>query len=142
MPMNPVVHFEMPYQDKQRMADFYATAFGWKPQMLGPEMGDYVVMSTTELDERTQFPTQPGRINGGFFKKTKENPHPSVVVAVDDIQAAMKKIAAAGGKVVGGQTPGQPDDIPGVGLYISFLDPEGNRVSVLQPTGPMASGPK
>ena len=41
--MNPVVHFEMPYENKDRMADFYAKTFGWKLQVLGPEMGDYVM---------------------------------------------------------------------------------------------------
>ena len=30
--MNPVVHFEMPAEDKNRMADFYTKAFGWKTQ--------------------------------------------------------------------------------------------------------------
>ena len=48
--MNPVVHFEMPTQDKQRMVAFYAKTFGWKAQMLGPEMGDYVLVTTTETD--------------------------------------------------------------------------------------------
>ena len=33
----------------------------------------------------------------------------------------------------GGQVLGEPMDIPGVGRYVSFLDPEGNRVSILQP---------
>jgi uncharacterized protein len=27
--MNPVVHFEMPYDDPQRVAKFYEQAFGW-----------------------------------------------------------------------------------------------------------------
>jgi uncharacterized protein len=31
--MNPVVHFEMPAEEKSRMADFYTKAFGWKTQM-------------------------------------------------------------------------------------------------------------
>jgi predicted enzyme related to lactoylglutathione lyase len=56
-----------------------------------------------------------------------------VVIAVDDIKAAMKKVKEAGGKVLGGQKPGEPDAIPGVGLYASFVDTEGNRVSLLQP---------
>ena len=47
--MNPVVHFEMPYEDRNRMADFYSKAFGWKPQMLGPEMGDYVVVRPSAI---------------------------------------------------------------------------------------------
>ena len=64
--MNPVVHFEMPTQDKQRMVAFYAKTFGWKAQMLGPEMGDYVLVTTTETDENAR-PKTPGAINGGFY---------------------------------------------------------------------------
>lgn len=133
--MNPVVHFEMPYEDRQRMADFYAKSFGWQPQMLGPEMGEYVVMATSALDEKTKFPKKPGMINGGFFKKTKEAQYPSVVVSVEDIRVAMKKVEEAGGTILGGQKPGEPDDIPGVGLYVSFVDTEGNRVGMIQPRG-------
>jgi predicted enzyme related to lactoylglutathione lyase len=54
-----------------------------------------------------------------------------VVVAVDDIEKAMKKVVRAGGKVLG-----QPMDIPGVGRYVSFKDTEGNRASLLQPSMP------
>ena len=128
--MNPVVHFEMPYENKQRMADFYSKTFGWKPHMLGPEMGEYVVVATSESDERGR-PTSPGAINGGFYKKPEDplGQHPSVVIAVTDIQAALKKVKGAGGKVLG-----EPMDIPGVGLYAGFLDTEGNRVSLLQPS--------
>ena len=69
-----------------------------------------------------------------FFAKTKDNQYPSVVIAVDDIKEAMKKVKEAGGKVLGGSyAPGEPDDILGVGLYVSFVDTEGNRVSLLQP---------
>jgi predicted enzyme related to lactoylglutathione lyase len=132
MKMNPVVHFEMPAEDRKRMADFYTRVFGWQTQQLGSEMGNYVVVTTTELGEN-QFPKEPGRINGGFFTRTKDNQYPSVVIAVDDIKKAMKKVEEAGGKVLGGQAPGEPDDIPGVGLYASFIDTEGNRVSLLQP---------
>jgi len=46
--MDPVVHFEMPYEDGSRMAKFYATAFGWQTQGLGEEMGNYVLATTTE----------------------------------------------------------------------------------------------
>ena len=131
--MNPVVHFEMPAVDSKRMADFYTRAFGWQTKQMGPEMGNYVVVTTTELSTN-QLPKEPGRINGGFFTKTKENQHPSVVIAVDDIKIAMKKVEEAGGKVLGGSRGhGEPDDIPGVGLYASFIDSEGNRVSLLQP---------
>ncbi|MEZ4821533.1 MAG: hypothetical protein R2942_03615 [Ignavibacteria bacterium] len=51
-----MVHFEMPYEDKQRAPSFYEKVFGWEHQMLGPEMGNYVIMSTSERDEKTHFP--------------------------------------------------------------------------------------
>jgi len=54
----------------------------------------------------------------------------------------MKKVEDAGGKLLGGQAgPGEPDNIPGVGLYASFLDTEGNRVSLLQPAQMMEVHP-
>ncbi|MFA5935306.1 MAG: VOC family protein [Patescibacteria group bacterium] len=132
--MNPVVHFEMPYEDKNRMADFYSKAFGWKSQILGPEMGEYIVAQTTEMDGNNMV-TKPGTINGGFFKRSKPDQGVSVVISVEDIHAAMISIEESGGKVIGGQNPGEPDDIPGIGLYISFRDTEGNLVGVLQPKG-------
>ena len=130
--MNPVVHFEMPADNATRMSAFYTKAFGWQTQQLGPEMGDYVLVSTSERGE-DGFPKEKGMINGGFFQRTKDNQHPSVVISVDDIRKAMKAVTDAGGKVLGGQKPGEPDDISGVGLYVSFLDTEGNRVGMLQP---------
>jgi predicted enzyme related to lactoylglutathione lyase len=128
--MDPVVHFEMPAEDKKRMADFYTNVFGWKTQMLGSEMDDYVLATTTEPDE-TGRPKNPGAINGGFFSKSDDKPaqYPSVVIAVEDIKEHMKSVEKAGGKVLG-----EPSDIPGVGLYVSFFDTEGNRVSMLQPS--------
>jgi len=129
MNMNPVIHFEMPAEDRTRMAGFYTNVFGWKTQVLGDEMGNYVVATTTESNEHGR-PKKPGAINGGFFQKTDDKPsqYPSVVIQVDDIKEHMTKVEKAGGKVLG-----KPWDIPGVGLYVSFLDTEGNRVSMLQP---------
>jgi uncharacterized protein len=100
--MNPVIHFEMPAEDKKRMAGFYTRAFGWQTQQLGPEMEEYVVVTTTESDEKG--PKKPGAINGGFFQKTSDMPsqYPSVVIRVDDIKEHMKKVEQAGGKVLGG----------------------------------------
>lgn len=134
--MNPVVHFEMPAEDRKRMSEFYTKVFGWKTEHFGPEMGNYVVVQTTETENG--FPKTPGRINGGFFEKTKDNNVVSVVISVDDIYDAIKKVKASGGKVIGGDNPNkkspeEPDDIPGIGLYSAFIDTEGNRVGMLQP---------
>ena len=101
----------------------------WQTQMFGAEMGNYVLATTTETDE-SRRPKKPGAINGGFFPKRPDWPaqHPNIVIAVDDIQAAMRQVTEAGGNVLG-----EPVEIPGVGQYVSFFDTEGNRVSMLQP---------
>jgi len=126
--MNAVVHFELPYDNRERIARFYQSAFGWKMQMLGPEMGNYVVTTTAEEDAAPDG--MRGAINGGFFPRDTSKPaqHPSVVVGVPDIQVAMKAVKDAGGEVLG-----TPMEIPGVGQYVAFQDPEGNRLSMLQP---------
>jgi predicted enzyme related to lactoylglutathione lyase len=137
--MDPVVHFEIPYDEAERIARFYQAAFGWKIKMLGEEMGNYVLATTarTGADGR---PKQGGTINGGFYAKKPDWPaqHPSVVIAVDDIVDAMDRVSKAGGRVLG-----EPMEIPGVGGYVSFMDTEGNRVSLLQPLPmPKASNKK
>jgi predicted enzyme related to lactoylglutathione lyase len=135
---NPVVHFEMGYKDRARMVKFYQTVFGWKTQQMGPEMGNYVVAQTTETDEDGMVQTK-GAINGGFYAKT-DNPlsdAPSVVISVDDIHASIKAVKEAGGEILGsmdaeGKRTLEPQPIPGVGLWISVKDTEGNRFSLLQ----------
>jgi uncharacterized protein len=126
---NPVVHFEMPYENNERLVKFYSNAFGWEMMKFGEEMGNYVTAGTTETDENRMVKT-PGTINGGFFPKNPETQamYPSVVIAVDDIKTAMKNITDAGGQVLG-----EPVEIPGIGQYVSFTDTEGNRISILQP---------
>src|SRR6266581_1795079 len=100
-PMNSVVHFEMPYGNRDRMAKFYESAFGWQTQKLGEDMGNYVLATTAESD--ANGPREPGRINGGFFPKKSDYPaqYPTVVIAVDDIKESATKIKDAGGKVFG-----------------------------------------
>lgn len=136
------MHFEMGYNDKRRMVDFYTSVFNWKAQEHGPEMGNYVVVQTAETDDKGMLKS-PGNINGGLYQKTASptSQAPSVVIAVKDIHASMKKVEAAGGKILGGMDAAgnhtmEPQEIPGVGLWISFEDTEGNRVSMLQPIMP------
>ncbi len=137
--MNPVIHFEMGYFDKDRAEKFYRETFNWNMKEMGPDMGGYVVAQTAETDEGGMVKT-PGTINGGFYKKT-ENPlshAPSVVISVHDIKGAIEAIKTNGGKILGamnekGEISMEPVMIPGVGLWISFQDTENNRVSILQP---------
>lgn len=129
--MNPVVHFEMPYDDAARIVAFYRTAFGWELQDLGPAMGGYVLATTSDAD--VAGAPYRGAIGGGFFPRKPDWPgqHPSIVIGVDDIAAAMQRVRNAGGEVFGSPMP-----IPGVGRYVAFQDTEGNRLSMLEPVLP------
>ena len=126
--MDPVCHFELPYDYAARIIRFYSEVFGWKVQKLGEEMGNYVLAETAEADVKGA--AHKGAIGGGFFPRNPDWPaqYPSVVIAVRDVRAAMKRIGEAGGQVLG-----EPMAIPGVGDYVSFFDTEHNRLSILQP---------
>ena len=99
--MDPVVHFELPAEDRDRMAVFYSTVFGWQTQPLGPEMGNYTVVTTTPTESDGR-PTARGEINGGFYLKTDDpSSHaPSVVIAVDDIAKSVADVETAGGQIL------------------------------------------
>ena len=130
MKISPVVHFEMPAKDKKRVSDFYSKVFGWSMQQMGAEMGNYVLAQTTETDQEGMVQTK-GAINGGFFDFKDEDGFktPHVVISVEDINKSIEDVKSSGGEV-----NGEIMDIPGVGKYISFKDPEGNNVGMLQPS--------
>lgn len=124
--MNKVVHFEIPFENKERAMRFYSQSFGWKLQDM-PEM-NYVMASTvaTGPDYR---PTEPGAINGGLFQRPKEAPSPVIYVGVDSVDDAISKVKAAGGKVITPRTP-----IPGMGAYGRIADPDGNVIGLFEST--------
>ena len=128
--MNPVVHFELPYKNAGRISAFYNTVFKWKLNELGNEFGNYILATTAESDVKQGTPA--GAINGGLYPIKHDWPaqYPSIVIGVENIQATMKLINKSGGKVLG-----KPMTIPDFGEYVAFLDPEGNRNSILQPVG-------
>lgn len=127
MKKSPVVHFEMPYKNVKRVSKFYSGVFGWDMTYMGTKMDHYVVAHTA-LTDKKMMNKVPGTINGGFYLNTKsDNPSPSFVISVENLEKAMLLIKKAGGKILG-----KPQEIPGIGLWASFKDPEGNRVSILQ----------
>jgi len=126
--MNPVVHFELPYKDKKRIMAFYQSAFDWRLQDLGENGRHYVLAITAETDAKPGFPA--GAINGGLYPVKPDWPsqYPSIVIGVEDIRKTMLNIQTAGGAVLG-----DPIDIPGFGLYVSLVDTEGSRLSIIEP---------
>ena len=122
--MDKVVHFEIPFDDKKRAMKFYAEAFDWKLTDIA-EMS-YVMAETVAVNDK-QMPTEPGAINGGLFQRPKDAPNPVLYVGVSSVDRALKKVQAAGGRVVTPKTP-----IPGMGAYARVADTEGNIVGLFE----------
>jgi len=122
--MDKVVHFELPVDDLERAKGFYSSVFGWQLQTM-PDMNDYTLAMTTDVDQQTQAPTQPGAINGALMKRESDAPAPVLTVQVDSVEASLKEIESGGGTTIRART-----EVPGMGAFAYFRDPEGNVVGL------------
>jgi predicted enzyme related to lactoylglutathione lyase len=119
--MDKVVHFEIPFDDRDRAKGFYGEVFGWELNTMAMEGGEYTLATTTPVDMSTMSPTEPGAINGGLMARSADTPAPVITIGVDGIDDALKKVEAAGGSVITPRTP-----IPDMGAFAYFRDSEGN----------------
>jgi hypothetical protein len=106
----PVVHWELWSKEPQRISDFYATVFDWTVQDI-PGM-DYRMVQTGGQ----------GGIDGGIMKP-QEGPWPgnmAFYVAVDDLAAYRSRVVQAGGTIVV-----EEQEVPGMGSFSLFADPDG-----------------
>ena len=127
--MSKVVHFEIPADDLDRAKNFYGSVFGWELQTMPMNEGEYTSVKTTDVDEQTQLPTEPGAINGGMFLRDERLTSPVITIDVDGIDDALKQIEAEGGSTVAPRTA-----IPGMGAFAYFKDPEGNVLGLWETT--------
>lgn len=110
-----VVHFEIPIDDSDRATSFYRQAFGWSLERWGP-----VEYWTTEAGEGEG-------IGGALSKRSNDLPSLMFYVAVDNIDAALDVVEAAGGTRLTGRMA-----IPTVGWSAFFEDTEGNKIGLFQ----------
>ena len=127
--MSKVVHFEIPADDLDRAKNFYGSVFGWELQTMPMNEGEYTSVKTTDIDEQTQLPTEPGAINGGMFVRDERLTSPVITIDVDGIDDTLKQIEAEGGTTVTPRTA-----IPGMGAFAYFKDPEGNVLGLWETT--------
>jgi uncharacterized protein len=119
---NNIARFSIPADDVQRARKFYQDAFGWSFEPWGPP--------NFYLIETGQTPVPP--IGGLLEARHEKVPgvRPSgfeCTIGVDHIDEAMRKIEAAGGKLVIAKF-----QIPGVGSGAYYQDTEGNVFAVMQ----------
>ncbi|MBI2590055.1 VOC family protein [Candidatus Berkelbacteria bacterium] len=123
--MDSIVHFEIPVNVPKEAKKFYNEVFGWNISQWGQQ--EYWMAVTTEVDEQSQRPKNPGAINGGIFKREGVFKGPIVTIAVADIETALSKIEVAGGKKVRGKEP-----VGEMGWTAYFEDNQGNLMGLWQ----------
>lgn len=118
---NKVVFFEIPASDFKKAKAFYEKVFDWKVEL----WEDKGAMAYTTAVDGDQNPTEPGGINGGFYKRKSKNDQPSLGVETESIDQTLQAIETAGGTVV---TPKHA--IGEWGFMADFTDPEGNVLTL------------
>jgi uncharacterized protein len=121
--MDKVVHFEVPFDDKERAQKFYKDVFDWGMNDM-PEM-NYTIVHTVEVDDK-MMPKESGAINGGMYKRGEGAAKgPVIVIDVSSIDEYVKKIEAAGGKVIRAK-----NQVGDMGFYAQVEDTEGNIIGI------------
>ncbi len=112
----PVIHWELLSKDPAKLSDFYEKVFAWKIQHF-PEMNYRVVETGGQ-----------GGINGGIMQPKHEEPWPgnmTFYIDVDDLADYRKRIIAVGGKILV-----EEQEVPGMGAFSLFTDPEGRMMGL------------
>lgn len=121
--MDRVVHFEIPYDNRERASKFYSEIFGWMLVPV-PEF-EYIHVRAAEIDSNNMV-TEKGAINGGMFLRDEIAKNTMIVIGVNSIDETIEKILADGGKVVMPKMP-----IPN-GSYARVMDCEGNVIGLAE----------
>lgn len=113
---NRVAWFEVVGRDGDKLRSFYGDVFGWRFEL--PQEMEGVDYGMTN-------PSETG-IGGGIGTTPEGSGHATFYVEVDDPQATLEKIEAAGGSVVMPVT-----ELPMVTIA-QFKDPEGHLVGLFK----------
>ena len=110
-----ICYLEIPAITGEASAAFYSSIFGWTVRKRGD--GEHA------FDDA-------GGVSGTWVKETDRTPDEQtrIYIRVDDISDALKKIEAAGGKVL---TP-RTDIAPGLGAFAVFADPAGTEFGIYE----------
>jgi predicted enzyme related to lactoylglutathione lyase len=118
---------ELVTTDPAAASSFYATVFGWAPQVMdmGPG-GTYTLFTRPGV---TNEKGEPGAA-GGMMKAPDGVPYSFWLpyVSADNADSLSERAARLGAKVM---VP--PTDIPGVGRFACWMDPQQASIAIIQP---------
>ncbi|MEO7091919.1 MAG: VOC family protein, partial [Polyangiales bacterium] len=118
---------ELVTTDPASASAFYAKVFGWEPKVM--EMGPGETYTMLMRPGVTNAKGQPGAA-GGVMKSPPGVPYSFWIpyVSVDNTDALCERATRLGGKVT---VPAQ--DIPNVGRFACWSDPQGASIAIIQP---------
>lgn len=123
--MNKVMWFDIPVRDLDTGAHFYQRVFGWDVRPRHPADEDDALSFRVAATADTLpdgAPNTVGAINGGIVTRDIGIRQPTILVEVEDIEAALERIVDAGGCVV---SRSRALPLAG-GRFAYFEDPDGN----------------
>ncbi len=122
--MNTVNHFEIPADDMERAKKFYSETFGWDIVSTPVAGMEYYGMRSGEVDDMN-MPKEVGVINGGLFKRQKPDQTQTIFITVSSLDEYIDKIKKAGGSILTDKI-----EVPKMGRFVYFKDPEGNVIGI------------
>jgi predicted enzyme related to lactoylglutathione lyase len=111
------VWFELVTPDVKKAQAFYAETIGWKTMGFPMGPSTYEMMLTGATSDT---------MVGGYVPDKTAAPHWLSYVSVEDVDATVRAVTAAGGTVAEA-----PADIPGVGRRARIVDPQGATICLL-----------
>jgi predicted enzyme related to lactoylglutathione lyase len=115
---NPMVHWELMVTDLAKAKKFYSTVFDWAIDE--SPMPSYSLITTAATPA------------GGMMVKPDMAPMCALntYFGVDSIEATLAKAVAAGATMMVPKT-----EIPGMGYWAMFMDPDGIAIGIFQGQG-------
>lgn len=123
--MNRPIHFEIHSTDPEIAGAFFAKVFGWKLHKWEGPMEYWLVCTSPDGKQGGESREHAG-IDGGMMRSRDGQPRTVNTVEVKNVDEHMKKVEAAGGRVV---VPKM--GIQGVGYVAYCTDPTGALFGVM-----------
>lgn len=116
---NTLVHFEIPTDSPEKVAQFYEQLFSWKINKMPMGASDYWLISHADAG--------PNETMGGLYKRTMGEVGLVNYFGVPNLDMALAKAKTLGANVVR-----EKQEIPNIGWFAILQDPDKNTFALFE----------